>query len=327
MDYNSPTDVRILVENNYDIELLSKALKNISIEDDYDIIISSLISTTNSNLIKKTVKGADVVLIATREVSNAEFNNYIDLLKDEVGHIERIDFSDIDDAEFLDSEVIGKRMENAIIRAGLSSIKILNYFQEMEKQVSNSLIKINELNKEIKEINSKNYELTEKLEEQININSNLQIEIDSNTKHINKLTEKYNALKSKNTYFEEKKLNEVFSVQDLWIETFNESLNSYERIIFATNHFKPNNIIVGQGLISAPNKEVAIHWLKVVKTALFFVDSNNTNLEESSEIETPLNTEQNNDVHNSEVTADKKRVKKDKKYKKDINSKIMDLWE
>lgn len=329
MDYNSPTDVRIIVESAYDMVLVSKALKNITIEDNYKIIISSLILNTNSNLIKKAVTGADVILIVTKDyMDSVEFNSkYVELLNDDVGHIERIIFSDIEEVEFVDSEFMGQQIENAIIRAGLSSIKILNNVHEMEKQINSSLIKINELNKEIKNINSKNYELAEKLEEQTKLNSNLQAEINSNNEHLNELTERYNVIKTKNTYFEEKQLNEVFSITNLWIETFNESLKSDERIIFATNQFKPNNIIVGQGLISAPNKTAAVQWLKVVKTALFFIDSEIRNNNVINDYENSNDTEmveENNVESNSEIPEIKEKTSK---YGEDISSRIMNLWD
>jgi predicted nuclease with TOPRIM domain len=195
----------------------------------------------------------------------------------------------------------------------------------METQINNSLIKINELNKEINNINSKNYELAEKLEEQTRINDNLQIEINSNNKHIDKLTKKYNDLKSNNTYFEEKQLNEVFSIHDLWMETFNESINTYERIIFATNKFKPENIIIGQDLISAKNKEVAVQWLKVVKTALYFIDSKDEDdFGRVFKKENSINNKKNS-ISSSEIHEVKE--KPIKKEKEDINSRIMNLWE
>ena len=48
-----------------------------------------------------------------------------------------------------------------------------------------------------------------------------------------------------------------------------------EKVILATNKFKPENIIVGQGYIGAKSKQDAIDWLKIIKTALIFVGNNN----------------------------------------------------
>ena len=52
------------------------------------------------------------------------------------------------------------------------------------------------------------------------------------------------------------------------------------KIIIATNQFKPDDIIIGQGLIGATDMDQAIDWLKVVRTALIFVENNKEDLEE-----------------------------------------------
>ncbi len=70
----------------------------------------------------------------------------------------------------------------------------------------------------------------------------------------------------------EKNLLEVFSIKKLWNEAFNQILKNEDQIIFATNQFKPDNIVVGQGWISARSRDDAIEWLKVIKTALIFID-------------------------------------------------------
>ena len=56
------------------------------------------------------------------------------------------------------------------------------------------------------------------------------------------------------------------------MKLFDESLLNQEKIIIATNKFRPDDIIVGQGFIGAVDKPTAIDWLKVVKTALIFVE-------------------------------------------------------
>ena len=53
-----------------------------------------------------------------------------------------------------------------------------------------------------------------------------------------------------------------------------------ERIVIATNKFKPDNILVGQGFIAAQSRNQAIEWLKIIKTALIFVDDNKEELNE-----------------------------------------------
>ena len=55
-------------------------------------------------------------------------------------------------------------------------------------------------------------------------------------------------------------------------------MDDEERIVIATNNFKPDNIIVGQGFIAAESMNKAIEWLNIVRTALIFVDNDNGDL-------------------------------------------------
>ena len=93
MDAN-PIDVRIIVEGASDVEAVSKAMQDVALGAEYHITISSIIPTTSSEIAKKAVKGADILLIATdadahgRELAEKLQKN----LKDEVGHIERVKF-------------------------------------------------------------------------------------------------------------------------------------------------------------------------------------------------------------------------------------------
>jgi len=63
-------------------------------------------------------------------------------------------------------------------------------------------------------------------------------------------------------------------LDELWKEVFSQDLKDPDKIVIATDNFKPENIIVGQEFICAESKEKAIEWLKIVKTALIFVENN-----------------------------------------------------
>jgi predicted nuclease with TOPRIM domain len=65
MDAINPIDVRIIVEGASDVEIVSRAMQNIALGAEYHITISSIIPTTNPEIAKKAVQGADIVLIAT----------------------------------------------------------------------------------------------------------------------------------------------------------------------------------------------------------------------------------------------------------------------
>ena len=64
----------------------------------------------------------------------------------------------------------------------------------------------------------------------------------------------------------------------MWQDTFRQDLTDEERIVIATDKFRPDNIIVGQGYIAAESRNKAVEWLNIVRTALIFVDDNEDDL-------------------------------------------------
>ena len=66
-------------------------------------------------------------------------------------------------------------------------------------------------------------------------------------------------------------------------EEFNEDLTVEEQVIFITNEFKPDNILIGQGHIAAPSRKEATEWLKIIRTVLIFYDSKLEDLKEEME--------------------------------------------
>ena len=95
---------------------------------------------------------------------------------------------------------------------------------------------------------------------------------------ISNLKEDFNEFKLRYENIYSKEILEIFNLEDLWQETFGQNLNDEERVVIATNKFKPDNIIVGQGFIAAETKPKAVEWLKIVRTALIFVDDNSDDL-------------------------------------------------
>ena len=74
---------------------------------------------------------------------------------------------------------------------------------------------------------------------------------------------------------------EIFDLNELWQETFRQDLTSEQQVVIATNKFKPDNIIVGQGYIASQSKQEAIDWLKIIRTALIFVEENKEDLKQN----------------------------------------------
>ena len=88
----------------------------------------------------------------------------------------------------------------------------------------------------------------------------------------------YSAFQTRYEDIYSKDILEIFSLDELWQDTFHQELADEERIVIATNKFKPDNIIVGQGFIAAESRHNAVEWLNIVRTALIFVDNNSDDL-------------------------------------------------
>lgn len=291
MDNKSPIDVRIIVEGASDVENVSRAMQDVALGAEYHITISSLIPTTSIEIARKAVKGADVVLIATdvdgpgRDLAEKLQSS----LKDVVGHLERMNFPYGHDVEYIDPDIIAEEIKNAIIRAGLSSITNIKKFQELENQLIESHHQLEATAQENQELLNENQSLLEKMEEFSLQSEELQKEKEQLNVELDNQRADYKQIESLYNNIQDKDLFEVFSIKKLWLELFDEELADPEQITFATNQFQPDSVMVGQGGIAARSKEDAMDWLKVIKTALIFIDpSKSEELKEDLEEEDTL---------------------------------------
>ncbi len=279
---SNPIDVRIIVEGASDVENVSRALRNIALGAEYHITISSIVPTTNTEIAKKAVRGADIVLIATdvdapgRELAE----KFQKVLKKEVGHTERMKLPFGHDVEYIDPALIRKEIKNAIIRSGLKSIGNFGRFQELKDRLKESEDQIKELDKEIEILSSdkeklanENKELAYSIERIESKQKSLQEDFKTAKNQYTDVKTKYGILLKKNLY-------ETFNLDELWKENFNETLEEEELITFITSEFKPDSIVLGQGCIAAPSKKEAVEWLKVIRTVLIFYDSKIEDLKE-----------------------------------------------
>ncbi|MGZ7069204.1 MAG: toprim domain-containing protein [Methanobacterium sp.] len=282
MDVKNPIDVRIIVEGASDVGSISRAMRNIALGAEYHITISSIIPTTSSEIAKKAVSGADIVLIATdvdapgRELAE----KFRKVLAGEVGHIERMKLPFGHDVEYIDPHLIQNEIKNAIIRSGLISIANIKRFRDVENKLKESKESIKNLAQENKDLEAINNALTLENEE-------LKKSKESYKEQYNALNTEYNNIKSEFTSLEanykeikNKDLFEIFSIDELWEESFGEKLKDKEQIYFISNEFKPENLVVGQNRIAAPTKKDAIDWLKIIRTVLIFYDSKIDDLKE-----------------------------------------------
>ena len=262
--HESKIDVRIIVAGLDIAQLVSKAVNNIQLENDYNIIVSSIIPTVELSIVKKVAGGADILLIGGYghdETYNILFNE----LKTDFNHIGLFDYNNIIiEDESIDFKLAEKEILNSIIKSTLSySLNLINIHtleNKLMKVTHNYNSLLDDYNQVIKEqdvLSQENRELREDIEA---------IKAD------------FSAFRLRYEDVYSKEILEVFSLNDLWQETFRQELDDEERIVIATNKFKPDNILVGQGYIAAESRQKAIEWLNIVRTALIFVDDNEDDL-------------------------------------------------
>lgn len=282
MDVKNPIDVRIIVEGASDVESISKAMRNIALGAEYHITISSIIPTTSSEIAKRAVSGADIVLIATdvdapgRELAE----KFRKVLKDQVGHIERMKLPFGHDVEYIDPYLIQNEIRNAIIRSGLISIANIKHFKELEEKLRESNENLKNLSKSNKDIDALNNALSLENEEAKKTNEDYDKQLEDLNAKYNHLKSEFTSMKSKYENIRNKNLFEVFSIDELWEESFDEKLKDEEQINFISNEFKPEDIVVGQNRIAASSKKDAVDWLKIIRTVLIFYDSKIEDLKE-----------------------------------------------
>lgn len=299
----SPMDIRIIVEGASDVEGISKAMKGLPIGSDYHVTISSIIPTTNLEIAENAVKGADVVLIATdvdapgRELAE----KYQNALKGKVGHVERMKFPYGHDVEYINPKIIQEEIKNAIIRAGLSSLSNIKELNETKQDLENIQKEYDDTNLENQNLaleNKDNLKKIQDYEERINV---LQDRISDLNNDLDTIKIEYSNLKTHFNSLHDKEIFEIFSLADVYLEIFNEEISNEDKIVYLTNQFKPNGIIIGQGLIAAESKQDAIDWLKVIKTSLIL-------LEKNSEKELKLNLNQFKDETDSSTDSTEDNV-------------------
>ena len=260
----SKIDVRIIVQGLDIAQLVSKAVNNIQLESDYNIIVSSIIPTTEISIVKKVAGGADILLIGgygSDETYNILFNE----LKTDFNHIGLFDYNNIIvEDESIDFRLAEKEILNSIIKSTLSySLNLINIhtlenkLMKVTHNYNNLLDDYNKLIKENEILSQENNELREDLEE---------------------VKSDFSAFRLRYEDIYSKEILEIFNLEDLWQETFRSDLEDEERIVIATNKFRPDNIIVGQNYIAAQSKSKAVEWLNIVRTALIFVDDNSDDL-------------------------------------------------
>ena len=268
--HESKIDIRIIVSGMDIAQIVSKAVNNIQLEQDYNIIVSSIIPTVELSIVKKVVQGADILLIGgygSDETYNILFNE----LKTDFNQIGLFDYTNIIVDEEFDSTLAQEEILNSIVKSTLSFY--LN------------LINIHSLETKLMKVTNDYNSLLESHDQLIKENEVLCQENTGLIEDIKEIKDEYNEFKVQYSDIYSKQILEVFELENLWQETFNQVLSDEERIVLATDKFKPDNIIVGQGFIAAQSKKDAVEWLKIIKTALIFIDDNSDDLKNNDDVE------------------------------------------
>ena len=263
-NYNSKIDVRIIVSNLDIAGLISKAVNNVQLEKDYNIVVSSIIPTTDFEIAKKVAEGADIILIGGYGQDD-NFNMLFNDLKTDFNHIGLFDYNYVlFESEEINIELAQKEILNSIIKSTLSySLNLINIHT-----LENKLLKV-----------THNYNnLLDDYNKLIKENEVLSMENKDLHEDIDNLKSDFTNFKNRFENIHTKDFLEIYRLDELWAETFNQDLADEEKIVIATNKFRPDNILVGQGFIAAQSRNQAIDWLKIIKTALIFVEDNKEEL-------------------------------------------------
>ena len=280
-------DIRIILTNLDYLEFISKAVSNFDLSN-FNVNISSIIPTSDIGIAKNTIVGADLVLVAAE--SNAEghklYQSLKKALKNDLNLIEYLKLPSLEELndyeyDYNDENIFEDEIANSIIRGGLYSISNLSSinnskrkYMEVKKDFEEESIRHEKTTKEndilIKESKAIR-ERNEKLVEEVKI---LQRELDKIKSDYSDLKSRFEGIHSKNSL-------EVYSLNDLWYDLFNEYLSQevYKFILISTDNFRPKNLMIGQGAICAESKEDALDWLKIIKTAFILADTNKQDLD------------------------------------------------
>ncbi|MDO5859196.1 hypothetical protein [Methanobrevibacter sp.] len=260
----SKIDVRIIVQSLDVAQMVSKAVGNIQLERDYNIVVSSIIPTTELNIVKKVAKGADIILIGSYGMDET-YNLLYNELKTDFNNVGLFDYNNIIiEDESIDFNLAQKEILNSIIKSTLSySLNLINIHtleNKLMKVTHNYNNLLDDYNKLIKE----NEVLTQQNKEMI--------------EDIDEIKSDFDAFKLRYEDIYSKDILEIFNLEELWQDTFRQDLVDGDRIVVATDKFRPESIIVGQNYIAAESKFKAVEWLNIVRTALIFVDENSEEL-------------------------------------------------
>ncbi|GAA5818697.1 MAG: conserved hypothetical protein [Methanobrevibacter sp. CfCl-M3] len=313
-DYNSEEnnhekpfiDVRIITENLSKVEILSKSIKHLDLENNFDIIISAIIPVDNLEIVSSAVKGADIVLVTNdynfdnynevlnnpdskvkednelnyKTEANEKITYYKNNFKNLVGYVGVLKFPKTRNYELIPKNFFLDEIKKAITKAGLNSLSNMAKLNQVKQKLDLKNKEVYKFSKLNEKLSISNDSLINEYEIIKNKNCELKKEIKALTIQLDEFKTEFSDFKNRFSNIHNKDILEVFQLSKLWEDSFNEVFNHEHHVILATNNFKPDHIIIGQGLIGAISKVHAVEWLKIIRTSLIFISSSSHLLED-----------------------------------------------
>ncbi|KYC44280.1 MAG: Toprim domain protein [Candidatus Methanofastidiosum methylothiophilum] len=276
-------DTRIIVEGVSDIETLSKAIQDLALGSEFGVTISSIIPTTNVEIAKKSIVGADIVLIATdadrpgRELSDRLFEE----LKGNGVILERVKFPKGRDLEHTDLFLVSKEIKNSLVRIGLKSLKSMGAVIQKEKLIRSLEGELSSLKNENEDLNKKiktfeetldgfegEKDLITKLEEDIdrlNVEKNeIELENSELKKELTAKDDKIFELEARYKDLEAKILN-IFDLESYWSKISNDQSPTASEIRKAIGILGLDRVEASDDFIVSPSEENVFRVLKLIK--------------------------------------------------------------
>lgn len=242
-------DIRIATEPKR-AEILSKILRN-SLFTDFGVSISSIIPTTNSYVVRKAAKGADILLIASQGVKGEDMTDLA------VGHIEVVTLPETDD-----EGEIKRALEEGVMKSAMQCMHILSTYKEMEEDVQQCRQKEQEyqdMRKEYAELKEKEIYLEKVTEESERLKQKAR-DLENELEVIKKERHDYDGIEVKDLF--------SFPLDDLWKDIARTPPPRNEDIEVAVKRLSlEGSVMVSCGFLAAPSREEALDMLRIVKIA------------------------------------------------------------
>lgn len=250
-------DVRILVEGASDVEVISRALQSLALGSEYNITISSIIPTTNLEIAKSAVAGADLLIIATDadRVGRDLAEKFFSELEGLVGRIERMKIPLGHDLEHVDVELVKKELKSALIRAGLKSLQVLPEYMSLRTEL---------------------LDIKGKCDAVLQEKENLEKQVQELQERYQSLYDDYYKLKNENENLNallRKKAEKVYPIGEVWSEMFDIPAPDERYMATAVDKLGlQGRIIVGQGYVYAESRELIEELFRTVYLSLSLLE-------------------------------------------------------